>query len=972
MSVDARAVLVEQFKNCLSNSSQEKFDLQGKYLELSSQPEGAIVIWSLDKSWFVEGELYDQNNLYQQRKVIAELSPGDFFILPPEMPKGLRLYARSYEKGVCNFTLLDNLLANIDAENLLSVIGNKISYSLVQLSRFEKDQLKLSLRRPELLVPDEETKLSSGKMGLSGNNYLWVGKDKLSLQPSPLNSSENFPKYFFLHEENAIINESEEFCNVHGLSTSTFFSSPGAPVELAEQFTFHWSELCHRWDNHLRSNKEAGEEHSARNDVYTQSVRSRLLNLLSGQKSYLPKTNNHILRAGFYLVNKNGWLPSIPKNTDSTDAFELLSKIADSSGLIIRKSTLKGNWWKRDVGSFIAFKEDGDPLVLFYNKGKYLGWDSHSDKSFSLSKKERDSLSPKIIYFYKQLPAQPLNLFDLLFFELQAVRSEIGLILFLAVILSGLIALLPVLSAFVVNVLLPSALTNLLAIVCGGLVIVGVFQTIFTWFDTMVMTRIDYKLSLASSAALWHRVLHFPSSVLRQHASGDIAMRINSCLGMQQFFRTIAQRSVTMCFQLCSSLGVIFWVHFKVGMGVLAFGLVAVSAAIAFTYWQIRAFMAGEKSLGIVNSFILEMYSGIHKIKAAAAEEECLHQWAERYSRLRKKLLSSQKVRILHSSFQAGWVTLTTALVYWLIVDLGKVDLEPAMFIAFVGAFAVFSGNLSGLCSIVVQSGIQIPMYKFIKMLLEKSPDCKADLLVPEKVNGNLKADRVTYYYSGQNTAAVQQATVTIKQGSFVVIVGSSGSGKSTLGKLLCGLDHPTNGQVFLDDYELHTLDPAALRANIAVVPQDFRLINGTLYENIRGAVDASQEDVIAAAKAACIWDEIAELPMKLHTLTGTQFGAFSGGQIQRIAIARALIRKPRILIMDEATSALDNHLQEQIMKNLIGMNCTIIFIAHRLKIAKGADEILVMDSGEIVERGTHEELLSYEKYYAKMWKALL
>ena len=235
---------------------------------------------------------------------------------------------------------------------------------------------------------------------------------------------------------------------------------------------------------------------------------------------------------------------------------------------------------------------------LFYHKGKYLGWDSHSDKSFSLSKTERDSLSPKIIYFYKQLPAQPLNLFDLLFFELQAVRSEIGLILFLAVILSGLIALLPVLSAFVVNVLLPSALTNLLAIVCGGLVIVGVFQTIFTWFDTMVMTRIDYKLSLASSAALWHRVLHFPSSVLRQHASGDIAMRINSCLGMQQFFRTIAQRSVTMCFQLCSSLGVIFWVHFKVGMGVLAFGLVAVSAAIAFTYWQIRAFMAGEKSLG--------------------------------------------------------------------------------------------------------------------------------------------------------------------------------------------------------------------------------------------------------------------------------------------------------------------------------------------------------------------------------------
>ena len=159
--------------------------------------------------------------------------------------------------------------------------------------------------------------------------------------------------------------------------------------------------------------------------------------------------------------------------------------------------------------------------------------------------------------------------------------------------------------------------------------------------------------------------------------------------------------------------------------------------------------------------------------------------------------------------------------------------LEPALFIAFLGAFAVFSANLSGFCSIVVQSGIQVPMYKFIKLLLEKVPDCKSDMMVPENVSGNLRADRISYLYPGQNTAAVQQVSLSIKQGSFAVIVGESGSGKSTLGKLLAGLDQPNNGHVFLDDYELNTLDPAALRSNIAMVPQDFRLINGTLYENI-------------------------------------------------------------------------------------------------------------------------------------------
>jgi ABC-type bacteriocin/lantibiotic exporter with double-glycine peptidase domain len=243
--------------------------------------------------------------------------------------------------------------------------------------------------------------------------------------------------------------------------------------------------------------------------------------------------------------------------------------------------------------------------------------------------------------------------------------------------------------------------------------------------------------------------------------------------------------------------------------------------------------------------------------------------------------------------------------------------------------------------------------------------------MAPDKISGHLRVDRVSYHYPGQNTAAVKEVTFLVKQGAFVVVAGGSGSGKSTLGRLLSGLEKPHGGHVFLDDYELHTLDPKVLRGNIAVVPQEFRLINGTLHENIKGSSSATLDDVISAAKAACIWDEIDALPMKLHTLTGTQFGAFSGGQIQRIAIARALIRKPRILIMDEATSALDNKLQEQIITNVKSMNCTVIFIAHRLKIAREADQVFVLDSGQCVERGTHDELLGYGKFYAKMWQAM-
>ena len=968
--VEDKRALVASFKACLMEAGGVDIDNRNKYFPLEPLDEISF-IWSLDSPWYVEGELYDENGTYLQRKVIANLSPGEFFVLPRSLPSGLHLHARLDGQGSCHIAKISNVLRAVNNHSVLKVISNKICHAFRILANFEHDILKATLSRPFVFEPNSDFKLPQARMGLSGEKSFWIKGDGLRLFPEPRGRKSKLPNYWFVHPDAGFLNDQEDPRAIQSFTNDAFFQQPQVLVNLSEQADFQWNELFLRWKGHFEKNQKFQQDHDSRDDIYSQSIKGRLLNLLSGAKSYLPETSNHTLRSAFYLINRCGWAPNIPKNTDSENAFELLGRICDSSGLIMRESRLKGKWWTQDTGSFIAFDREEKAHVLFFRRGSYYFWNSEADKVSRLKSKHREQLSTQVVYFYKQLPAQPLTLFDLVFFEVQSVRFEIVMVIFLATISSGLVATLPVLSAYVVNVLLPSALTGLLALVCGGLIVVGVFQTVFTWFDTMIMTRINYRLSLASNAALWHRILHFPSKVLSQHASGDIAMRMTSCLGMQEFFRTISQRLVTMIFQLGSSLGVILWVSFELGMGVLAFGLLSFLAAIGFTYWQIRAFMAGEKSLGIVNSYILEIYSGIHKIKAAGVETECLQQWAERYGRLRRKLVASQKVRILHNTFQTSWVTLTTALVYWMIVELSDVELEPAMFIAFLGAFAVFSGNLGALCNIIVMSGIQIPMFKFIKPLLDNSPELKADLMTPDKIQGNLKIDRISYYYPGQNSAALQQISLFIRQGSFVVVAGGSGSGKSTLGKLISGLDHPSHGHVFIDDYELHTLDPVVLKSNIAVVPQDFRLIQGTLFENIKGATDATLEDVIAASKAACIWEEIDQLPMKLHTLTGTQFGAFSGGQIQRIAIARALVRKPRILVMDEATSALDNHLQEQIIQNVRSMNCTVIFIAHRLKIAQRADQIFVLDNGECVEKGTFNELLKNGRHFAKMWAAL-
>jgi len=968
---ETRAELIKNFKNHLLESQTHTLENEKKYVELSAEREGAYVCWSMQGEWYLEGELYDQNNIYRQRKIILNLLPGEFLIIPTELPKSLRLFARSDQDAKCYRAPLGKMIEDIKNPNLLKLVGNKITQSIIEITEFEKKLLKTTLKKPQDIKAGVDFKLNPNRMAVNEGQPCWVRSDNLHLLPKPKRPASDLPEIWLVHSNAAILNATDQVQQLKSFTNEIVYRQPSVSQHLSEQITFQWEELVSRWEGHFQKLQQLDVQHSLRNDIYSQSIRGRLLNLLTGKKSYLPITPNQTLRAAFHLINIQGWIPSIPKKTETDDPLELLNRVAGSSGLIMRKSVLKRDWRKKDSGTFLSFGKNEKPFVLFFKNGQYYKWDPDNEEVSPVGKNGINEFDQVAIYFYKQLPNQPLTLADLILFEVQSVRFEISMVLLLATIMGLLVALLPMLSAFVVNVLLPSGLTKLLALVCGGLVLLGLFQTIFTWFDTMVMTRINYRMTLASNAALWHRVLNFPSGVLAQFAAGDIGMRMNSLLGMQDFFRTIAQRLVTMSFQIVSSLGVIFWVSFQLGIGVSAFGIIAFAAAIAFTYWQIRAFMAGEKSLGIVNSFVLELYSGIHKIKAAGAEAECLEQWAERYSRLRQKLIASQKVRILHNTFQTSWVTLTTALVYWMIVRLSEVDLEPAMFIAFLGAFAVFSTNLSGLCSIVIQSGIQIPMYKFIKPLIENTPECNADLMAPEKISGNLKADAISYHYPNQNDPAIRQISLFIKKGSFVVISGTSGSGKSTLGKLLCGLDRPDQGHVFLDDYELHALDPKVLKNNIAVVPQDFRLIGGTLFENIKGACNATPDEIIAAAKAACIWKDISELPMKLHTLTSSQFSAFSGGQIQRIAIARALVRKPQILIMDEATSALDNQLQEQIISNIKSLNCTLIFIAHRLRIAKEADQIIILDSGQCVEQGNHKELLTQGRYYKKMWDSL-
>jgi ABC-type bacteriocin/lantibiotic exporter with double-glycine peptidase domain len=241
----------------------------------------------------------------------------------------------------------------------------------------------------------------------------------------------------------------------------------------------------------------------------------------------------------------------------------------------------------------------------------------------------------------------------------------------------------------------------------------------------------------------------------------------------------------------------------------------------------------------------------------------------------------------------------------------------------------------------------------------------------PPRLTGHIQLVNVGFQYDLNAKPVLHNINVTIQPGQKVALVGRSGAGKSTLGKLLLGLYLPTQGEIYYDQLPLSSMNPQEVRAQFGVVMQDIGLFNGSIRENIAfNTPGVSLEAVVWAAQHAAIHDDIIKMPMDYETIVSEGGSAISGGQRQRLALARALVRNPVILLLDEATSSLDVATERVVEQNLNRLSCTQIIIAHRLSTIRNADIILAVDQGTIVEQGTHEELLKRDGFYASLIKS--
>ncbi|MCA1919553.1 MAG: ATP-binding cassette domain-containing protein, partial [Flavobacterium piscis] len=295
--------------------------------------------------------------------------------------------------------------------------------------------------------------------------------------------------------------------------------------------------------------------------------------------------------------------------------------------------------------------------------------------------------------------------------------------------------------------------------------------------------------------------------------------------------------------------------------------------------------------------------------------------------------------------------------------------LSVGSFMAFIISFNKFLNDSLRLSMAFITSLSVIPLYERVKPILEEKPESIEDSIDPGELMGEIELNSISFRYYEDQPLILKNVTFKIKPGEMVAFVGASGSGKSTIMRLLLGFEHAELGSIFYDGNTFDAMNKELTRRQIGVVLQNGTLMSGSIYQNIVGNSELTLEDAWEAARMAGMEDDIKNMPMEMHTFISEGAGTFSGGQRQRLMIARAIVHKPRLLFMDEATSALDNKTQNIVAESLDKLQATRIVIAHRLSTIKNADRIFVLEKGEIKESGTYDELIQMEGLFTELAK---
>ncbi len=394
-------------------------------------------------------------------------------------------------------------------------------------------------------------------------------------------------------------------------------------------------------------------------------------------------------------------------------------------------------------------------------------------------------------------------------------------------------------------------------------------------------------------------------------------------------------------------------------MAALAMLIVVAGIFLVLGLWQLRYERRLNKLGHRLANQAFQTLRGLPKLRVAAAESFAYAAWAREFARTRDLHQRIGRIQNVSTVLGAVHLPLCTLVMFVLLAGPARGTLSASEFLTFSTALTMLLSSVTQLTGALVSAASVLPMFEQIAPVLREPPEVARSSTAPGELTGALEARNLSYRYSDDGPLVLDGVSLRVGQGEFVAIVGASGCGKSTLLRLLIGFDEPASGSVLYDGQDLAALDRAAVRRQCGVVLQNAQPLSGSILDCIRGTGTFTLEEAWEAAALAGLAQDIEAMPMGMHTILSDGGGTVSGGQRQRLMIAQALIRKPRILFLDEATSALDNEAQRVVIESTRALRTTRIVIAHRLSTVMDADRVIAMADGRIVQQGPPADLLA-------------
>lgn len=654
-----------------------------------------------------------------------------------------------------------------------------------------------------------------------------------------------------------------------------------------------------------------------------------------------------------------------------------LYAIAQASKVRVRKIILRGAWWKEENGHLLAFyKEDKRPVALIQSTSdSYLMKDVASGKEMKVNYEIAEQLEPIGYMFFYGFNDTMTSIKKIGRFALQGIKKDSKYLL-LAAFAGSLIGLLvPILSGVMFDDVIPSADKSLHFEIFGIMLVLGLVTAGLSLIQGVLQLRVETKSSINMQAGVMDHLLRLPVTFYKKFTAGDLTNRALSINGIRQILsNTVMTAALSGAF---SFVNLILLFYYESSLAWIGVGLAVLAIAFMTTigWFKLKYDRQISDVQGDLQGFLFEFLSGISKIRITGGEKRVFTLWANKFSGLKQLGFNSGSyqnfVEVFYSSYPLFTSIFFFAFIYYTITNTEVVGtmISVGAFMAFISAFNQFLRDCLRMSLALINSLNIITLYERVQPILEETPESSGQSTDPGELVGDIEMNSVSFRYDEEQPLVLNDVSFKINRGEMVAFVGTSGSGKSTIMRLLLGFEEPENGSIYYDGDAFDSMNKDLVRRQIGVVLQNGALMSGSIYKNIVGNSELTLEDAWEAARMAGMEDDIKQMPMEMHTVISEGAGTFSGGQRQRLMIARAIVHKPRLLFMDEATSALDNRTQNIVSDSLDKLQATRIVIAHRLSTVKNADRIYVLDKGTIVEAGTYEELMKKNGVFTSLAK---